>query len=323
MKKLICLALSLLLVLSLAACATQEETENTTIPQETTEEVTEETTVPAEPAEFATNFYMDLKHADELEAAYLLAYIDENGDAYLEYNTASGCKKGTVDKVALEQLAAAYRLSALAQLTGDVYDEGEACGSYSITIGEEMPAYCYYGEFVPEEFVSAFADMEDLFVQIMTAIPEYVPTMLVEEGVNENHLAVITEIMNNSGYEALDSIAVMNIPADENFNYAAGLNGSEGIEVCTGVTHMMMTTPYSLVVVTLTEGTDAAAVVENFKTSIDWGKWVCVNPSEAIVATKDNMVLCLIGLDELYFGTAAAIEGAGWTVAESLTNPNL
>lgn len=326
MKKIICLTLSLLMLLTFAACGNQAEPENTTIPKETTQETTGETTeetTPAEPAEVTSSFYMDLKTNAEDEIAYLLANVDENGDAYLEYNTASGCKKGIVDNAALEQLAAAYRMSALAQLNGEVYDDGEACGSYSITIGEEYFSYSYYGTFVPEEFTSAFADMDALFVQIMEAIPEYVPTLLVEDGVNEEHLAIITEIMNNSGYEALDSISVINIPKDENFSYMAGLSGSEGIETCTGVTHMMMTTPYSMVVVTLADGTDAATVVADFKSSIDWGKWVCVNPSEAIITTKDNMVLCLIGLDELYFGTASAVEAAGWTVVESLKNPNL
>ena len=157
----------------------------------------------------------------------------------------------------------------------------------------------------------------------MASVEEYVPAMLVQEDVNGEHLAIVTEIMTNSGYAALDSITVMNVPKDENFGYMAGLSTSEGIEVCTGMTHRMMTTPYSLVVVTLAEGTDAATVVADFKASIDWGKWVCVNPSDAIIATKDNMVLCLIGLDELYTGTAAGVEATGWTVVETLKNPNL
>lgn len=326
MKKIICLALSLLMLLSLAACGNQAEPENTTTAEETTQETTGETTqdtTPAEPTEVTSSFYMDLKPTAEDEMVYLLANVDENGNAYLEYNTASGCKKGNVDNVALEQLASAYRMSALAQLTGEVYDDGEACGSYSITIGEEYFSYSYYGPFVPEEFTSAFADMEALFMQLMTAVPEYVPTMLVEEGVNEEHLAQINEIMNNSGYEALDSITVTNVPEGENFSYMAGLSGSDGIEACTSVTHMMMTTPYSLVVVTLSDGTDAQTVIDDFKKSIDWGKWVCVNPSSAIIATKDNMVLCLIGLDELYTGTASAVETTGWTVEQTLKNPNL
>ena len=329
MKKYICLVLSVLMLLSFAACGNQPETETTTVPQETTAETTgettQETTVPEAPAEQVTTFYMDLKNAEDETAAYLNAYVNEDGTAYMEYLTSAGRKVDpSADASVLKMLAAAYRMSALGQLNGqDVYDDGEACCCYSIAINEETFMYSYYGAFIPEEYATCFADMEELFVQLMAAVPEYVPSLLVEDGVNEEHLAVINEIMNNSGYAALDSITVTNVANDENFSYMAGLSTADNIQVCTSVTHMMMTTPYSMVVVSLTEGTDASAVVADFKASIDWGKWVCVNPSSAIVATKDNMVLCLIGLDELYTGTASAVESTGWTVVESLKNPNM
>ena len=327
MKKIICIAMSLLMLLSFAACGEKAETE-TTIPQETTLETTtatEGTTEPEAPKEMVTSFYMDMKNADQEITAYMMANLSEGDVAFMEYHTASGKKSSAeMDLVVLEQLAAAYRLSTLSQFNGqDVYDDGTASCCVSLVIGEETCDYTYYGEFVPEEFATIFEDMEALFVQLMADVPEYVPTMLVEEGVNEEHLTLITEIMNNSGYEALDSITVMNVPGDENFGYIAGLTSNEGITACTSVTHMMMTTPYSMVVVTLEEGADAQTVVADFKASIDWGKWVCVNPSSAIVATKDNMVLCLIGLDELYTGTASAVESTGWTITETLSNPNL
>ena len=326
MKKIICMLLSFMLLLSLAACGNREETK-TTIPettQETTQETTAETTEPEAPAESVTGFYMDLKQPADEEAAYLLANINEDGSAHMEYKTASGRKIAEMDAVVLEQLAKAYRLSILSQFNGqEVYDDGSASCCVSISIGEETCSYNYYGENVPEEYATVFADMEALFVQLMASVAEYVPSMLVQEDVNEEHLSIVTEIMNNSGYSALDSITVMNVPADENFGYMAGLSTSDGIQVCTSLTHMMMTTPYSMVVVTLAEGTEAATVVADFKNSIDWGKWVCVNPSSAIIATKDNMVLCLIGLDELYTGTAAGVETTGWTVVETLKNPNL
>ena len=48
--------------------------------------------------------------------------------------------------------------------------------------------------------------------------------------------------------------------------------------------------------------------------------WVCVMPSNALVAVKDNMVLCLVAADELYAMTASGIESTGWTVVETLEN---
>ena len=54
---------------------------------------------------------------------------------------------------------------------------------------------------------------------------------------------------------------------------------------------------------------------------MDWTKWVCVAPSDAMTAVKDNMVLCLMAADANYTQTAAGITAAGWTTVNTLTNP--
>ena len=224
----------------------------------------------------------------------------------------------------LEQLAAAYRMSGLSQFNGqEVFNEGEAGCSASIVIGEETLSYSCYGESVPAEYSTIFADMDALFVQLMADVPEYVPAPQISEDVDAAHQTVLTEILNASGIVALDSLSIINVPNDDYFGFTAGLSSYTGIAACTSCSPLMMTTPYSLVVVTLEEGADGSAVVADFKSSIDWNKWVCVNPSDAYIATKDNMVLCLLGFDDMYTGTVSAIEAAGWTVAETLKNPNL
>ena len=83
---------------------------------------------------------------------------------------------------------------------------------------------------------------------------------------------------------------------------------------------MMMTTAYSLSIVKLEEGADADAVCADFAANVDWQKWVCVMPTNALVAVKDNMVLCLVAAGELYAMTASGIESTGWTVVETLEN---
>lgn len=328
MKRIICLILCLLMLLTLAACGNQAEPE-TTIPQEatqeTTDEATTESTEPEQPTEQVSSFYMDLKNQGDESFSYLNAYINEDSTAYMDYTTASGRKIAyDMDATVLKQLAAAYRNSALNQLNGqEIFDEGEACCSVSIVIGEETCSYSYYGSFVPEEYATIFADMEALFVQLMADVPEYVPAPQVGEGVNDEHLTVITDILNNSGIEALDALSIMDVPNDEYFGFTAGLTSYTGIAACTSCTPLMMATPYSLVVVTMEEGADSQSVVDDFRKNVDWLKWVCVQPSNAIIATKDNMVLCLLGFDEMYTGTAAALDAAGWTTAETLSNPNL
>lgn len=322
MKKLICLLLSLLMLLSLAACGeTGKETEQPT--EETTQEPTQETTEP-QPVEAVSSFYMDMKTAEQEFADFINAYSNDDGTAYMEYDTAAGHKIANMDAKVLEQLAKAYRVSNLASFNGkDVYDEGEASGSVYIDLGTESCSYNYAGALIPEEFTTVFADMEALFVQILEGQPEYVAAPQMGDGLDLAHVAAITMILDDSGIEALDSLSIMKVEEGEFFNYSAGLSGSEGIESCTSCSALMMTVPYSLVVVTVAEGTDLNTIADDFAKSIDWGKWVCVQPNSATIAMKDNMVLCLLGQDEMYTGTAAAIETAGWTVAKTLNNPNL
>ncbi len=321
MKKLICMMLSLLMLLSLAACGeTGKETQS---PKETTQETTQETTEP-EAVEAVSNFYMDMKTAEQESADFLNAYVDADGMAYMEYNTAAGHKIATMDAKVLEQLGKAYQVSNLASFNGrDVYDEGAASCSIYIELSTESCSYNYSGALVPEEFATVFTDMEALFVQILEGQPEYVPAPQMGDGLDLAHVAVLTVILEDSGIEALDSLSITKVEEGESFNYSAGLSGSEGIESCTSCSALMMTVPYSLVVVTVAEDTDPNAVADDFAKSIDWGKWVCVQPNSATIAMKDNMVLCLLGQDEMYTGTAAAIENAGWTVAKTLNNPNL
>ena len=46
-------------------------------------------------------------------------------------------------------------------------------------------------------------------------------------------------------------------------------------------------------------------------------------PTNALIATKGNMVLCLIGEGEMYSVTATGVEAVGWTVVKSIDNPML
>ena len=74
MKKIICLILSVLMLLSFAACGNQTEpaAETTTIAQEATETTAAETTEASEPAEAVSSFYLDMKTnaEDEMSSAF-------------------------------------------------------------------------------------------------------------------------------------------------------------------------------------------------------------------------------------------------------------
>ena len=129
-------------------------------------------------------------------------------------------------------------------------------------------------------------------------------------------------ILTTSGLEGLDYYMIAEILMDEDFGYAAGLSSSEGIVAGASCASGMMTCAYSMVLVTLEEGADAAAIAADFEANVDWMKWVCVQPSNALICQKDNMVLCLVADGEAYTMTATAIGEAGWTEISALTNPN-
>ena len=108
---------------------------------------------------------------------------------------------------------------------------------------------------------------------------------------------------------------------EEFFGMTMGLSSDAGVAVGTSCTAMMMTTPYGIYMVTLEDGADAQAIAADFEANLNWQKFVCVTPTNAVIAQKDNMVLCFMGSDELYTQTAAAIEAAGWKVVKELECP--
>ena len=84
---------------------------------------------------------------------------------------------------------------------------------------------------------------------------------------------------------------------------------------------MMMTTPYSMVIATLDDGMDVQTVRDDFLNNLDWQKWVCVMPTGALIAQKENMVLCLMGADSLFTQTVQAVTDCGWENLESVDSP--
>ena len=59
---------------------------------------------------------------------------------------------------------------------------------------------------------------------------------------------------------------------------------------------------------------------KDFRENLDWHKWVCVMPTDALIAQKEDMILCLLGMEEMYALTAAGIESSGWVILERLQN---
>ena len=325
-KKLLCLLLMLTLALSLIACGGENvETQPTagTEPQATTVPTqTEPATEPAITVEVPIT-YLNVSCNQTTDDMFYMTASNEDGSAYVEY--AGEIKKaGNLDGQVLYQLAAAMETSGMKALHGrSEYTEGEAGGYFYVTYADGTILTADFTGTIPQEFLNAYAAMEAVFQSLTADMPEYIPEAMVVGEVNADALAAIQDILNNSGMKDLDALMINDIPLDDFFNYTAGLSGNYGITSGTACTAMMMTTPYSLVVVTMDERASEDYVCADFQRSMDWGKWVCVSPSNALIAKKDNMMLCLMGSDDMYALTAASITNAGWTELKTMENPNL
>lgn len=322
MKKLIFLVLAVLLTLSLAACTPAAPTESTN-PGTTVPETTDSATVPSNPSSVGGSvnyFSLDLSE-DQENMRYIIAYPNEDGSVYVEY-MGDVKKVGNLDADTFDAITAALAESGLAALNGqEVSGEGEASGTMNITYADETMLSCSFSGEIPQEFRDAYAVMDDFFATLTASIPEYVPQPFVDGEVEQTLLAELNGIISGAGIANPDSYVISAVAKDEYFAYSLGLGSDTGVADAALCAPMMMTTAYSLAVVKLEEGADANAVCADFAANVDWQKWVCVMPSDALVATKDNMVLCLVADGDLYTQTSSGIENAGWTVVETLENP--
>ncbi len=318
----ICLALTLVLAFSLTACGGNKPAETTPT---TTAPVTEPTTVPVtEPAvdSAAMNFF-SISYGETYDNMVYISIIDnEDGTAAVDYQGEIR-KTGNVDASIFETLAEQLAHSGLVELNGaEEWAEGEANGSMFISYADESMLSCGFGGNVPQAFIDGYNYMDDVVAGLIADLPEYVPAATVMGNVDATILEEIKGLIANTTMP-LDSLVISEAVMDDTFAFTTGLSTSEGIVSGASCSSMMMTTAYSLVVVTVEDAANIGAVRADFEANIDWLKWVCVQPSDALIAQKDNMVLCLLAMDGTYSETKAAIELAGWTEVVTFTNPNM
>ncbi len=335
MKKIIAMLMTLSMLVACAACGGKDDTTQTTSQAvESTEEIT--TTESATESELAestagtldlgdsTVTYFTLTYGENYDDVNSLsAYDDYAGGVSVEYLGAER-KSTTMEPSVLEGITEAVAASGLLDLNGqDVFEEGEASGTLSIEYSNGTFVTANFYGTVPQEFIDGFTAMDTHFQTMLADVPVYVPEPVIMGDVNAEALAELEAILDNAGIEPLDSIGITDIPMDEYFAFAAGLSKADGIVNGTNCASMMMTTAYSMVIVTVEDAANIPAVAEDFVNSLDWHKWVCVMPSNAMTAQKGNMVMCLIGADAMYEQSASAVEAAGWTTIQTLTNPDL
>ena len=316
-KKMI--SLVLLFALLLSACSTTKTPETTAAP---TTEATVATTTPVEVENPVTFFSLSLgENFDSIKS--MTVFSNEDGTVYVEY-VGEEKKVANLDESIFHGITTAFLESGLAALNGqDVYEEGDANASMYIDFADGTSAMVGYSGKIPEAYAQGYAVMDDYFKTLMADVPVYVPQPQVMGDVEPALLDAVNQILNGTGIENLDSFSISQLPLDDTFNFAAGLSGTEGIVNAVSCAPMMMTTAYSLVIVTLDDAAKAEAVAGDFESNLDWRKWVCVAPSNALLAQKDNMVLCLMAGGDLFGQTQRGMEAAGWTITKTLENPDM
>jgi len=326
LTRVLCLLLVAVLSLSMAACGnTPAATDPATDPvtEAPTQEPTTEVTLPQTTVDNPVTFF-SLSYSQNVdELLSLTAYPDENGGVYVEY-VGDVKKVGTLDEMALHTLAAALADTKLADLNGqDAYEEGDAFCSMYITFADESMLSANFGGVIPEEFVTGYTAMDACFQALTAELPVYIPQPQIVEGTNEELLSSMLEILNGAEINGLDAMVISDIAKDDMFSMVAGLSSSEGITAAASCSSMMMTTAYSLVIVNVEDSADIDAVRKDFEESLDWYKWVCVMPTNALIATNGNQVLCLLGADSMFTSTKTAVEEAGWTDLLVVDHPDM
>lgn len=316
------IAMLLAMVLVLAGCATGKPAETTAPTENTTVPAPEQTTGAAEGTpslEGDITFFSVNLNLDGMTNHYLMAYPNDDGTVYVEY-VGDVKKIGTnMDASVMAQIAAAVNESGMVALNNEnVYEDGTAVGSAYVEYADgNMLSISYSGQ-IPQTYQDAYAKLDASFQALTADLEVYVPVPMVMGEVDEVALEELLAILENTGIQELDTFSISDVVKDDAFAFVMGLSSAEGVAVGTSCTAMMMTTPYSLVVATLEEGADAQTVRDDFVNSLDWHKWVCVMPTGAMVAQKDNMILCLMAADRMYDQTVAAVQACGWTNVEEI-----
>ena len=319
MKRLLAFFMAAMLLFALVGCTPNPDATPTGDTGAT--EDTQAGTLPSYPAAENPVTFFSLSLGEDYEnIKYITVSANFDSSVHVEY-VGEVKKVGALDPDAWNGITAAFESSGLAALNGqDLWGDGEANGSMYIEFADGTCVTAGFSGEVPEGYRQGYAVMDTFFAQLTASLPVYVPQPAVMGNVDPMLMDEITAILGGSGIQNVDAFTISAVEKDEYFAYTLGLSSDEGIASAVSLSPMMMTTAYSLVIVTLESAGDRQDGAGDFLKNLDWQKWVCVAPTDAMVAAKGNMVLCLMAADQLYAQTAAGVEAAGWSVLKVAEN---
>lgn len=327
MKKILALTLAVLLLLACVGCTTKEAkpTEPTTEPTTKATEPTTESTEPTDPSVNSdrTALYIQLCIYEEDDSfVSITAFDDDAGQAYVEYAAVDEKKIGYLELSALDALAEAIEGSALLGLNEQsVYDESSiASASMFVSYDDESMLMADFTGTIPQEFRDGYAEVEACVRELMKDVEVYVPAPMIDSDVDPDMAAQMEAILNASGAEPLDMFYISNVYLDESFNALMGLSKSEGIVSGLSCSYNMSAVAFSCMIAKAENEANVSAIADDFAANIDWNRWICVSATDAMIATKGDLVLCLVTTGDLYTQITTGVEANGWTVVKTLTN---
>lgn len=308
MKKILALFLTVLLLLGCAACGEQKA-----------EPITEPTTQATEDRETT---YIQLSISEEdMSFVSITAYDDGEGKAYVEYTAKDEKKVDYMALTVLNDIADAIESSKLAALKDQsVYEEGMASASMYVSYSDESSLVADFAGTIPQEFRDGYTEVETFMRQLMEDVPEYVARPVVDGEPNKEALMEMETILATSGANPLDMFLIADVPMDDSFTAMMGLSKTDGITAGLSCSPMMTSVAFSCMIATADSESSVDAIAADFEANIQWDRWICVSATDALIATKDNQVLCLVTTGDLYTQISTAAANTGWTVVETLTH---
>lgn len=268
--------------------------------------------------------YLSISYGENFDTTTYIDVFDEGVEGKVTITCTVGIDqvRGTVDASAMHALTAAFNENNMSQFNEkNEYVDGEAAASYYVEFADGTMVSCSFGGQVPAEFVTGFEAVKAAFDKASENMEVYRAQVGYAEDVKAEHKAELEAIFADCGNLVLENNQAMNLPAeDENYAYTTGIEHNDSILATTAVMNMMGTVPHAISLFEVAEGTDTDAMAAALTDEVNWAKWVCVTPSHAVVAEKDNYVLYLLTAAEIYAEMAPALENAGWTILTTVEN---
>lgn len=306
-KRIIALSLAALMTLSLTACGKKEE-EPTWLINDTVE-ITSENSIT----------YLSM-YLDGDRNVTINAKKDDDGTIIIEYYGDED-KVGAVDESVWAKLTEEIMKTDLATLHRANEDtEGDDCARMHIELKDGTMLTAEFDGEIPEAYINGFNAMEDVFKEITSAMPVYVQEINVVGDVDESIKGAVCDILSALG--GLNGYKIVGPNEEKGLAELVGLPNVNNITVGAKASLAVEVIPYYLSVVVAKDASNVNDICADFETGINWGTWEDNIPEGAAIATKDNMVFCLIGSQDSYkFAINKAVE-LGWNVVKEIPNPN-